>query len=269
MPAIQLADIQLTIQGTPILKGVSWAVEQGEHAAVLGPNGSGKSTLLRIITGYQHVTRGTVHVLGCQIGRVDLHTLRRQIGLVDPGNPYPFARRMSVLDVVLTGFFGNRTLDFDHPSPQQTAQGREALEEVGLSGHENQPFHTLSTGESRRTLLARALVQDPKLLILDEPTAGLDLLGRETMLASIDQLVACRPELTTLLVTHHVEEISPRTSQMLLLHSGTVVAAGDAGSVLTSENVSSAFGCPVSVSRQNGRWHWQVQPQIWGHLVQK
>lgn len=243
-------------------------LQVGEHAALLGANGSGKSTLLRIISGYQHASHGAVRVFGQQIGKVDLHALRRRIGVVDPGNPYPFDPRMTVLDVVLTGFFGNRTLDFDRPTAAQTEQGCAALQEVGLVGRDRQLFHTLSTGESRRVLLARALVQNPRLLILDEPTAGLDLLGRETMLASIDRLVERRPWLTTILVTHHIEEISPRTTLALLLSSGRIVASGAPETVLTSENVSRAFGCQVAVQPREGRWYWHVQPQLWEQLVE-
>lgn len=257
----------MRIGGKAILKEITWSFPRGSHAALLGPNGSGKSTLLRIITGYQFPSSGNVRVLGFELGHVDLHQLRRAIGIVDPGNPYPFARRMSVLDVVLTGFFGNRSLDFDHPTPEQMEQARAALVEVGLAGHENQSFHTLSTGETRRVLLARALVPNPQLLILDEPTAGLDLLGRETMLATIDSLIQTRPELTTLLVTHHVEEISPRTGEVLLLRAGTICARGLADQVLCDEYLGKAFGCPVTVRKESGRWYWQVEPKLWQRLA--
>ena len=267
MPAIEIRDAGLSVGGHRILERIRWSVPVGARAAVLGPNGSGKSTLLRLLTGYLHPTAGSLSVLGSRIGAVNLHALRRRIGIVDPSGPFQPVRRSGVLDVVLTGFFGNLTIDFDHPTGRQREAGLAALEQVGLAKHENQRFHTLSTGEQRRALLARALVRRPELLVLDEPTAGLDLLARETLLATIELLTRSAPEMTTLLVTHHLDELLPDVSEVLLLSEGAVSAAGAPRTVLTAENLSRAFGCPVTVGCRNGRWQWSVHPDAWERLT--
>lgn len=265
--ALRFENVRLCVDRKSILAGVDWEVSAGETVAILGPNGSGKSTLLRLLCGYQYPTEGRVHCLGRQLGQVNIHQLRQEIGLVDPNGPFGPDPRHTTLEVVLTGFFGNLCLFFDEPSAEQVATARRALDEVGLSRHMDQWFRTLSTGEQRRALLARALVRRPKLLILDEPTAGLDLLARETMLAALDALAAREPHPTTLLVTHQLEELSPRTSNVLLLSDGRATASGHPEAVLTSENVSRAFGCAVTVEHRDGRWRWSVAPKDWPSLV--
>ncbi|MFO0945921.1 MAG: ATP-binding cassette domain-containing protein [Planctomycetota bacterium] len=267
MHAIDLRGVGFITEGQEILRDIHWAISRGESAAILGHNGSGKSTLLRLITGYHFPTVGTVEVLGSQLGEIDLHALRKEIGIVDPGSPFSPDHRLTVLEVVLTGVFGNLCLDFDHPTPADVALAKKLLADVGLLGHANQKYRTLSTGESRRTLLARALVHQPKLLILDEPTAGLDLLGRETMLATVDLLKKRQPWLTILTVTHHLEELSPNTDSILLLKNGNVLAKGPAEEVLQESLLTEGFGCPVRVCRTNGRWQWTVEPAIWKTLA--
>lgn len=251
----------------PIVDRVSWRVPAGARAAILGPNGSGKSTLLRVITGYLFPSQGRASTLGEELGHVDVHCLRRRIGLVDPGNPYPFSDEMTALEVVMTGFLGYRTLDFVEIDPAWRAESARTLADVGLAGHGEQRFGQLSTGEQRRALVARALVGKPDLLILDEPTAGLDLLARETLLATVDRAAAARPGLTILLVTHHLEELAPSTSQILLLAEGRAVASGSPEEVLRSDTVSQAFRCPVQIARPDGRWTWSVSPRLWGALL--
>lgn len=267
MNAIELRQVKFQAGSAAILGGIDWQVPPGARAAVLGPNGCGKSTLLRLITGYLFPTEGTVRTLGHTLGEVEVHRLRRAIGVVDPGGPFPPEETLSALEVVLTGFFGNLCLWFSDPTQEQRAAADQALKSVGLAAHAGQNYRTLSTGEQRRLLLARAMVQRPRLLVLDEPTAGLDLLGRETMLATLDRLVRRAPELTTVMVTHHLEELSPRTDQVLLLAKGSVVASGRPEEVLTSDKLSLAFGCRVDVDRVGGRWRWSVQPSVWQALA--
>lgn len=259
----------MTIRRKRIIHQVSWQVTTGAHAAVLGANGSGKSTLLRLMTGYLYPTTGRVTTLGFVSGRSNVHDLRQRIGLVDPGNSFAPDPRLSVLDLVLTGFWGKLCLDFDRPTIEQVESARETMANVGLEGKEQQLFRTLSTGESRRALLARAMVRQPDLLILDEPTAGLDLLARETMLATIDRLLDERTGLTTLMVTHHVEELSPKTNEVLLLRDGSVISCGRPDDVLRSSVISEAFGCQVTVGRSDGRWQWHVSPHLWETLLKK
>lgn len=266
-PALRLDGVTVTRGGRDTLRDVHWCVPAGTQAVLLGPNGSGKSTLLRILDGYLFPTRGTVDVLGERLGRCDVHRLRQRIGIVDPHWPYPPRDDLSVHELVLTGCFGTLSLDFREPTAEQIAAAGRALVDVGLGGQATQPIGTLSTGEGRRALLARALVRQPELLILDEPTAGLDLHGRETLLASLDSLVRRDPTLTVLLVTHHLEELPPTTQDVLLLGKGDRVANGRPEAVLTSEHLSAAFGCPVTVEQHDGRWQWRVAPRVWGQLL--
>jgi iron complex transport system ATP-binding protein len=263
--AVVLSGVGVTLGGASILQQVDWNLPRGSRAALLGANGSGKSTLLRLLAGYQYPTEGSVEVLGERFGAVDLSTLRQRIGVVDPASPLLFDERTTVRDAVLTGFFGNLAPWFNEPTAEQEALADETLETVGLCGHAQQPFTTLSTGERRRTLLARVLVQQPELLLLDEPAAGLDLPGREELLATLETAVERRPELTLIVATHWLEELPRSTDQVLLLAKGRVAAFGPPTDVLTSERLSAAFRTFVTVHHHDGRWHWFVdRKKTWG-----
>jgi iron complex transport system ATP-binding protein len=236
-----------------LLDQVSMTVLTGEHWALLGPNGAGKSTLLGILGAYTHPTRGTAEILGHRLGRVDVHELRALIGQVNPRHPLESAR--TVREIVLTGATGTIELvPRWTPSADELARADELIELMGLSGRADARWPILSQGERGRTLIARALMPDPRLLLLDEPATGLDLAARERLLASIDELRRSRPELTTVLVTHHLEELPTSTSHALLLNEGRVLAAGPADEVLTTELVSACFDHPVTIARHNGRW---------------
>lgn len=265
--AIRLDRVTLRIGGQTILHGIDWCIAGGARAALLGPNGSGKTSLLRILTGYRYPTEGIVEILGQRIGQTCLDDLRRHIGLVDPTLEYLSGERMTAIEVVLSGFFGHLTIDFDEPTDQQVDQARSMLKDVGLGGMERRRFATLSTGEQRRTLLARAMASNPSLLILDEPTAGLDILARETLLATVDRLSRSRIDMTVLVVTHHLEELLPGTSNVLLLAKGQSVSIGAPQTVLTAERLAEAFGVNVDVTYHGGRWTWHVQPTVWKSLV--
>jgi iron complex transport system ATP-binding protein len=174
---------------------------------------------------------------------------------------------MTTEQLAASGFFASLTPFYDCPTGQQQAAARQALAEVGLADRGDQPFRLLSSGQQSRAWLARALVHHPELLILDEPAADLDLRGRETLLATLDRLARCRGDLTVVLVTHHLEELLPDTSEVLLLRSGRTLAQGSPQEVLTSERLSEAFGCGVQVKREGGRWYARVEPDVWQHLI--
>jgi iron complex transport system ATP-binding protein len=262
-----LSDVHLRIEGKGVLCGLDWSVRAGERAAVLGPNGAGKSSLLTLLTGRRHPTRGVVEILGERIGRTNWDDLRRRAGSVDSSSEVPGRDRMRAIEVVLSGFSGRATIDFDEPTEAQIQAAWAMLADVGLRNREDQLFSTLSTGEQRRALLARALASGPELLVLDEATAGLDLLGRETFLATLDRISRRRPDMTVVIATHYLEDLCPATSNVLLLRDGKSVASGPPESVLSEERLSEAFGVPVAVSGQSGRWTWRVSPAVWRSLA--
>jgi iron complex transport system ATP-binding protein len=251
--------VDLARAGRLLLDQVSVTILAGQQWALLGPNGAGKSTLLRLLATYVHPTRGQVDVLGHRLGRVDVFTLRPHIALVSTHHPVEPAR--TVRDVVLTGITG--TLDLAAlwtPTAADLDHADEIMKVMGLSALAGARWPTLSQGERGRTLIARALLGQPRVLLLDEPSAGLDVAGREQLLAAIADLSRNRPALATVVVTHHLEELPVSTSHALLLREGRMLAAGPAADVLTSDRVSACFGYPVTVTVNAGRWSCVAQP---------
>ena len=267
--AIEIQDVNVDYMSFRALHNISWTIPQGGQVALLGPNGCGKSTLLRVITGYGHFTSGRVCVLGEVLGETEVHSLRRNLGIVDPSLVRLLDREVTAERLVATGFFGHLTTFFDRPSEQQIQLARQALADVGLAEQAKQQVMSLSSGQRSRVWLARALINDPQLLILDEPCADLDLHARETLLATLDDLIRQRPTLTVVMVTHHLEDLLPTVSDVLLLSSGSMIAKGSPTNVLTSELLSQAFGCPVKVQYSDNRWSWSVSTESWQGLLNK
>jgi iron complex transport system ATP-binding protein len=243
---------QVTVQrsGRAILDAVDWSVAAGEHWAVLGPNGAGKTTLLRVASAQMRPSRGRAAVLGGVLGRVSMPELRRRIGLVEPAFGRRFYPVQTALEVVCSGF-GGTILPEDGAD---VARAGELLDAVGAGALAGRAFASCSEGERARILLARALATEADLLVLDEPAAGLDLPGRELLLRAFDESVRARPELTTVTATHHLEELSPRTTHALLLRDARVVAAGPLRAVLHDEPLSACFGLPLRVDEAGGRF---------------
>jgi iron complex transport system ATP-binding protein len=250
---VYVQDVRFVRERRALLDDVSLTVHEGEHWALLGANGAGKSTLLGILGAYQHPTSGQVHVLGHRLGRVDVRELRAWIGHVTPHHPLRSAR--TVHEVVLTGATGSIEL-VPHwkPGPEQLDRADELIDLLGLTALREARWPTLSHGERGRTLIARALMPEPRLLLLDEPATGLDVAAREQLLTSIDQLRRARPSLTSVLVTHHLEELPASTTHALLLRQGRVLASGAAGGILTTDLISACFDHPIAIERTNGRW---------------
>ncbi len=268
-PAVSLTDITVTRGPRTILRNLNWTVPAGACAAILGPNGSGKSTLVRVIMGQMWPTVGQVHVLGQLFGQTDLNELRESIRLVQTASVVEFDPEETTVRVVLTGFFGTVGL-FKEITPSMQKRAVSLIRQVGLSAEIQQPFRTLSNGERIRCLIARALVVQPRLLILDEPTAGLDLLAREQVLATVHRLLSLnRNRPTVLMITHHVEELMPETSEVLVLKDGQAFASGPPRKVLTSKILSSVYDCPVTVTRQSGRFWWRVDASAWNKVPSK
>lgn len=254
MHAVEIRDVILLRNDRPILDGVSWSVRAGEQAAILGPNGSGKSTLTRVLMGYLWPSRGEVSVLGRRFGETNLNELRTLVRLVQPNGPFELDPALTVRDGVFTGYEGTLGV-FSEPTPHQVRHVEEMIDRVGLSRVASSPYGQLSTGERLRTQLARALVVKPAVLILDEPTAGLDIRGREELLLLVDQLSESPEAPAVLMVTHHVEELPLRTTNVLLLDDGRVAAKGAPDAVLTSASLSRVYRCPVDVTRRDGRFY--------------
>jgi len=266
-PVIDLRNVGVLRGERWILKNIRWQVNQGSCAAILGPNGSGKSTLARIVAGHLWPSEGSCAVLGQTFGEVDLMELRRSIRLLQPAGPYDVDTALTARQVVLTGFFGTLGL-YDAITPRMEREADRVLAQVGLTTIAKNPYFTLSSGERIRALIARALVVEPRLLLLDEPTAGLDLLAREQVLATIQSLfeVEAQPP-TVVMITHHVEELPPATSLVLVLDQGRCAASGSPTEVLRAEVLLRVYNCPVQVRQSGGRFYVEVHPEAWKGLV--
>ena len=252
-PVLELRDVTYRRDGKEIIRGVSFTVNQGERWAMLGPNGAGKSTILGFCGAVTHPTSGTVQVLGSQLGRVELQALRRMIGHVNPR--HPLRSPLTVRDIVLTGLTGTiETALRWQPTAAESERADALISSLGLGPKAGQRWPVLSQGERGRVLIARALICEPRLLLLDEPSTGLDIAAREQLLEAIDLLTQTHPDVATVLVTHHLEELPSSTTHALLLADGRVVAAGPARAAVTTENVSAAFDHPIDVQFYDGRW---------------
>jgi iron complex transport system ATP-binding protein len=237
-----------------LLDEVTWSVDEGERWVVLGPNGAGKTTLVQLAGARMHPTTGTVSVLGETLGQVDIFELRPRIGLSSAAFAETLPAGEKVGDVVLTAAYSVAGRWRETYEEFDERRAGDLLKAFGVAHLVDRTFGTLSEGERKRVQLARSLMTDPELLLLDEPAAGLDLGGRETLVADLAELAGDRRSPVLVLVTHHVEEIPPGFTHALLLRDGRVVAAGPLADVVTDENLSQTFGVPLEVQRIGNRW---------------
>ncbi|MGZ4148579.1 MAG: ABC transporter ATP-binding protein [Actinomycetota bacterium] len=252
--AVALERAEVRVDGRAILGPLDLTVRAGEHWVVLGPNGGGKTTLLSLAGAWRQPSRGHVRVLGEELGRVDVRQLRRRIGHVSHAVADRLRPALPVRDVVLTGKSAVLETWWLGPSAEDLAQVDALLAEVGCAALADRPLGTCSMGERQRVLIARALFGAHRLLLLDEPAAGLDLSGRELLLGAV-VAAAERPDApTTILATHHLEEVPPTATHAALLREGCLVAAGRIEDVLTDERLSACYGIGVRVERRAGRW---------------
>jgi iron complex transport system ATP-binding protein len=250
-----------------ILKDVNLSIPAGRCAAILGPNGSGKSTIARIFSGYIWPTVGDVHVGGHRFGEVDLNGLRKSIRLVQSAGPYDVDPELTAREVVLTGLFGTISL-YDKTTDEQAGRAEEMLSNVGLSGFAQKRYAVLSSGERVRALIARALISPASLLILDEPTAGLDLIGREQVLAAVHSLRnRSKNPPTTIFITHHIEELGDWIDHVVLMSDGAIAASGKLDEVLQSTILSRVYSCGLRVERDGGRYYVRVEHDAWQKIL--
>jgi iron complex transport system ATP-binding protein len=237
-----------------LLADVNWSVELDERWVILGANGAGKTTLLRLAAAELHPSTGEVHVLGEKLGRVDVFELRPRVGFCSAAVIARVPPQEKVIDVVVSA--GYAVLGRWREDYEQLDMGRalELCESLGIGELTEREFGTLSEGERKRTIIARALMTDPEMLLLDEPAAGLDLGGREDLVARLSELALDPDAPATILVTHHVEEIPPGFTHLLLISDGGVVAQGLIEDVLTSENLSKTFGQDLELDKIGDRY---------------
>jgi iron complex transport system ATP-binding protein len=252
--ALRLSGVGLVRDGVTILDGVDWEVAPHERWIVLGPNGSGKTTLMRIAGLYLHPSRGEVEVLGERLGRVDVRRLRTRIGLVSAAFAAMLREGVTAADVVMTAEHAALETWWHTYEESDRTRAVELLDRLGAGPLAHRPFGALSSGERQRVLLARSLWGNPGLVLLDEPTAGLDLGAREDLVGRLGRLAADPTTPATVLVTHHVEEIPAGFTHVLLLDRGRVAAAGPLDDVLSAEVLSAVFGLRLALDRRDGRY---------------
>ncbi|MFC0433098.1 ABC transporter ATP-binding protein [Kutzneria buriramensis] len=239
---------------TTLVRGIDWRVELDERWVVLGPNGAGKTTLLRLAGAEMHPTTGTVHVLGEKLGRTDVFELRPRIGVCSAALAGRVPPEEKVLDVVVSAGYGVIGRWREQYDTVDTGRAEELLAALGIKHLAERMFGTLSEGERKRTLISRALMTDPEMLLLDEPAAGLDLGGREDLVARLSEFALDPDAPAMVLVTHHVEEIPPGFTHAMLLREGGIVAQGLIDDVITAANLSATFGQDLELDRADQRF---------------
>lgn len=249
---ISIQDVYLTRGGNQILQGIYWDIKDGEQWAILGLNGSGKTSLLNIVAGYHFPTTGHVEVLGNIFGKTNLPELRKKIGFVSSSLDRfsQMVNNETVERVIVSGKFASFGI-YDKVTDEDWAKADALLTSLRLHYLKGKPYHLLSQGEQRRILIARALMSDPQILVLDEPCSGLDILSREELLSLTNEIVQHNCHI--IYVTHHIEELVNTITHVLLLHDGKGVHSGRKEDVLTDEHLSETFKVPVTVKWEKGR----------------
>jgi iron complex transport system ATP-binding protein len=258
--ALRLQQVRFVRGATTILDGVDLEVRQGQRWLLLGPNGCGKTSLLRIAALYEHPTSGLVEVLGERLGQTDVRVLRRRIGFVSAALNDQLRPTLSAFDAVRTARFGALEPWWHRYSAADDERARECLDRMGVGSLADHALVTLSSGERSRVLLARSLMNEPAVVLLDEPSSGLDLAGREQVVEALDHLASEADAPPLVVVTHHVEDVPTSLTHAMLMRSGRVVATGGLSDVLRADRLSEAFGVELHLERRgDGRF------SAWAH----
>ena len=251
---LELLDISVRRGDRVILGPINWQVLEGERWVILGPNGAGKTTLLQICSSLIHPTTGEINILGEKLGKVDVFELRTRIGLTSSALVEQLPPDELVMDVVLTAAYAMLGRWQEKYDLWDESRAMALLTALGVRELGERLFGSLSEGEKKRVQIARALMADPELLLLDEPASSLDLGGREDLLRRIESLSKDPLAPATVIVTHHIEEIPVGTTHALLLREGAVVAQGEVASVITDQNLTQAYGLAITVQTEGGRF---------------
>ena len=257
---LELVDVSVVREDRALVDKVSWSVAEGERWVILGPNGAGKTTLRNVASSYLFPTTGKARILGEELGAVDVFELRPRIGVAGMAMADKLPHGQTVLQTVLTAAYGMTAHWHESYDEVDEKRARQFLDRLGMSEYLDRKFGTLSEGERKRTLIARAMMTDPELLLLDEPAAGLDLGGREDLVRRLGRLARDPQAPSMVMVTHHVEEIAPGFTHVLMIRQGKVLVAGPLEEELTSRNLSRCFGLPLVVERNGDRWTAQGLP---------
>ncbi len=257
---LELDGVTVVRGGATLLDEIVWTVEEGQRWVVLGPNGAGKTTILAVCAGRMHPTRGVATILGEELGAVDVFELRPRIGLASAALAERIPAHEKVVDVVVTAAYAVTGRWREGYDPADEARAGQLLAAMGVGRLAARSFGTLSEGERKRVQIARALMTDPELMLLDEPAAGLDLGGREDLVSRLSTLASTQDAPAMVLVTHHVEEIPPGFTHALLLRDGGIVADGPLAETLTAETLTATFGLPLILEHTDGRYSARADP---------
>ncbi|MEX2682898.1 MAG: ABC transporter ATP-binding protein [Candidatus Sigynarchaeota archaeon] len=250
---LSLSNVRYVRGDKVILDSITWQVRKNEHWIVFGPNSSGKTTLLSIVNGYAWPTEGEVQVLGEKFGETDLTVLRKRIGWVSRSLEHLIHDEDPAIEIVMAGAFAGTVLWQDVGAAGE-ARARDLLAQAGLAGVVERPYGVLSQGEQKKVLIARALMAHPGLLILDEPCEGLDISSKERFLVDLSRIALARETPTIIMVTHHVDEILPFFTHVLVLKDGHVFARGTPAEIVTSRLLSDLFGISIEIEQRAGRY---------------
>lgn len=251
---LNFVDVTLRRGAREILHPLTWRVEAGQRWVILGPNGAGKTTLIQIAATLLHPTSGVAEILDERLGRVDVFELRPRIGLASAALSERIPGEERAVDVVMTAAYAVTGRWRELYDLWDESRALALLEQFGVGDRRDQLFYTMSEGERKRVQIARALMPDPELLILDEPAAGLDLGAREDLVRRLSALALDPHSPTSILVTHHVEEIPYGKTHVLLIRDGSIIAAGPIGSTLSPDSLSATFGIPIALAYDGQRW---------------
>lgn len=254
-PLVQFDAVSVDRSGTKILSDIDFKIDEGEHWVLVGPNGAGKTTLARVIVGREYNVQGDVNVLGEAISEHDVTELASRVGFASLEVGQRVQPHETVMQMVMSSAWGQAvTFDEDYERVDED-RAKDLLGALGVGSLANRLFSTLSEGERRRVLLARALMADPEILILDEPTAGLDLAGREILVSALSEIMGAPSSPAIILITHELEEIGPNFTHAATVKNGKITAAGPIETVLTDAILTATFDLPLTVHNESGRWH--------------